>query len=181
MPSLEDLPTEIQFAIFAALDHPGRLALGLTGPFFLHLLARFCRFDAWQDDANFKWYFGLPEGTSWDDTAALPVIVRALTCGYCAPKKRSQEAKELSWDDWKRDLASQVPLKTLNIPFQEPDEQPSREREQGSEEAQVEKVVNSWLKSKFGVTGGYTSCAGCGRFMRTNRDNWSFHRAGYKT
>jgi hypothetical protein len=161
-PSLSILPAEILFAIFKRLDRPSKLSLGLTGPHFLHLLARYYDLDRYRNDKNIWEKIGLPAGASWDESAAQPTIIRWLASpgsdDIDDPPEVEEEGEYLSvglddigaFDD--PDGEQEVPL-------------PYEDTEEGQEDRIVETIISDWLRAKFGINGGCIICAECCRYM----------------
>jgi hypothetical protein len=160
--SLSTLPAEILFAIFKHLDRPSKLSLGLTGPHFLHLLARYYDLDRYRDNENIWKKIGLPAGVSWGESAAQPTIIRWLAASGSDdiddPPEVEEEEEHLAiglndigaFDDL--DGEQEAPL-------------PYEDTEVGQEDAIVETIISDWLRAKFGINGGCIICAECCRYM----------------
>jgi hypothetical protein len=164
--SLSMLPAEVLFAIFKRLDRPSKLSLGLTGPHFLHLLARYYDLDRYRDDEN-KWKkIGLPAGVSWDESAAQPTIIRWLAAygsDDIDDPPEVQEEEEYpaiglndigGFDDLDDDLDGEQEVPP-----------PYEDTEEGREDAIVETIISDWLRAKFDIKGGCIICAECCRYM----------------
>jgi hypothetical protein len=158
------LPVEVLFAIFKLLDRPGKLSLGMTGPHFLHLLARYYDLDRYRDD-QVKWKkIGIPAGVSWDDSAAQPAIIRWLAASGCDDIDNPPEADQSEEEEEDPSLSlnnfgayhtfgeQEVPLSY-------------EESELGLEDAMVESIISAWLRAKFNIKGGCVICAECYRYM----------------
>ena len=169
MPStdlLSTLPAEILFAIFRLLYRPSKLSLGLAGPQFLHLFAKYYDLDRYKDDVN-KWEkIGLPEGVSWKESAAQPKIIRWLCASGCDdidnPPPEVQEEKEEESptglpDYYDPMFYSDEELLGDLVPYERTDE--------AQEDMMVENIISDWLGAKFNIDGGCILCAGCYRYM----------------
>jgi hypothetical protein len=161
-PSLSVLPSEVLFAIFKRLDRPSKLSLGMTGPHFLRLLARYYDLDRYRDNEN-KWKkIGLPAGVSWDESAAQPTIIRWLAAAGSddiddPPGNEEEEehpAVRLSdiggFDDSDSEQDAELPYEETELAW---------------EDAMVETTISDWLRAKFGIHGGCIICAECYRYM----------------
>jgi hypothetical protein len=161
-PSLLTLPAEVSFAIFKRLDRPSKLSLGLTGPHFLHLLARYYDLDRYRDNENMCKKFDLPAGVSWDESAAQPTIIRWLAASGSDDIDDPLEAEE----------EEEYPAADENDIgfFDDPDEEqegplPYEDTEEARDDAIVETLISDWLRAKFNITGGCIICAECCRYM----------------
>lgn len=161
-PSLSTLPVEVLFAIFKRLDRPSKLSLGLAGPHFLHLLARYYDLDRYRDNENIWKKIGLPAGVSWDESAAQPTIIRWLAASGSDAIDDPQEVEE----------EEEYPAEGLNDigVFDDLDEEqevplPYEETEEGREDAMVENIISDWLRAKFDINGRCIICAECCRYM----------------
>jgi hypothetical protein len=158
MASLERLPVEILFDIFKYMNRPSRLALGLTTPSFLHLLAKY--FDL--DRIRRKWNIGLPENIAWSESAAQPAIVRCLSIGV-------EEPEIIRDDEVEEGLEGHFECKPYG-PYAVEDEVPSyEESDEAREDDEVERIINSWLRDKFNISVPCILCGECYRYILTER------------
>jgi hypothetical protein len=161
-PSLSILPAEVLFAIFKRLDRPSKLSLGMTGPHFLRLLARYYDLDRYRDNENMWKKIGLRAGVSWDESAAQPAIIRWLAAAGSddiddppgGEEEEEHPAARLSDIGGFDDLDAEQ-----NV------EPPYEETELAREDAMVESTISDWLRAKFGINGGCIMCAECCRYM----------------
>lgn len=161
-PSLSILPAEILFALFKRLDRPSKLSLGLTGPYFLHLLARYYDLDRYRDKEDIWKKIGLPAGVSWGDSAAQATIVRWLAASGCDDIDNPLEVEEeVEYPDVGiNDIeAFSDSDGELEVPL------PYEDTEEAREDAMVETIISDWLRAKFDVSGGCIICAECCRYM----------------
>ena len=156
------LPAEVSFAIFKHLDRPSKLSLGLSGPYFLRLLASYYDLDRYRHDENIWRKIGLPAGVSWDESTAQPAIIRWLAASGSDdiddPPQVEEEEEYPSGESsdigafFDPDREQEVPL-------------PYEETELAREDAMVENIISDWLRAKFDINGGCIICAECYRYM----------------
>ncbi|KAL4997772.1 hypothetical protein BDV10DRAFT_84007 [Aspergillus recurvatus] len=200
--SLPTLPREILYAIIKELDRPDKLALGLTGPYFLGILADYYDLDRYRSDPEAWKRLGLPAGvTSWLDTAAQATIIRYLArAGYGDIElaslfddeqdhyNRPDEGEKMNEDedeDMKEDeemdtdshsagsvILDDMDMFGLNARGREL--VPSYEdSDEAVDDELVELLISEWLDKKFGILDGCVVCADCSRFMLCCRPDGS--------
>ena len=160
--SLSTLQVEILFAIFKLLDRPSKLSLGLTSPRFLHLLASYYDLERYRRDERTQRKLGIPEGVSFDESAAQPAIIRWLAASGCDDIDNPQQVEE-------EDYSPAAGLNDIGASDDFAEEQkallPYEETEEGVEDAAVENIISDWLRAKFNINGGCILCAECYRYM----------------
>ncbi|KAL4749359.1 hypothetical protein BDW72DRAFT_178297 [Aspergillus terricola var. indicus] len=201
--SFATLPREIIYAIIRELDRPDKLALGLTGPYFLSILADYHDLDRYRSDPEAWKRLGLPTGvTSWHDSAAHATVIRYLTrAGYGDIEavsffddeqnhnNRPEEGEEMDVDedgDMKEDeevdtnshSAGSVILGDMDISGLGcrggSEILPSYEdSDEAVDDELVELLISEWLDKKFGILDGCVVCADCSRFMLCCRPDGS--------
>ncbi|KAL4735146.1 hypothetical protein BDV11DRAFT_39393 [Aspergillus similis] len=189
------LPREIVYAIIRELDRPDKLALGLTGPYFLGILADYYDLDRYRSDPEAWKKLGLPAGvTSWHDSAAHATVIRYVTrAGYGDIEaaslfddeqnhnNRMKEGEEMDVDedvDMKEDgeidteslFAGSVILGDMDISGLgcrgSSKLLPSYEdSDEAIDDELVELLISEWLDKKFGILDGCVVCADCSRFI----------------
>ncbi|KAL4761890.1 uncharacterized protein BDW70DRAFT_134617 [Aspergillus foveolatus] len=197
------LPREILYAIIEELDRPDKLALGLTGPYFLGILADYYDLDRYRSNPEAWKRLGLPAGvTSWHDSAALATVIRYLTrAGYSDIEAVSvyddeqnhnnglEEGEEMDVDDdgdMKEDeeidadshSAGSVILGDIDIPglgCRGGSELllSYEDSDEAVDDELVELLISEWLDKKFGILDGCVVCADCSRFMLCCRPDGS--------
>ncbi|KAL4980038.1 hypothetical protein BDW66DRAFT_85947 [Aspergillus desertorum] len=192
--SLPALPREILYAIIKELDRPDKLAIGLTGPYFLGILADYYDLDRYRRDPEAWKRFGLPAGvTSWHDSAAQATIIRYLArAGYGDIEvaslyddeqdhhDRPVEGEKMDEDedmvskededmDFDPDSAGSVILGDMDMSGLDnrgSELIPSYEdSDEAVDDELVELLIAEWLEEKFGILDGCVVCADCSRFM----------------
>ncbi|KAL4986861.1 hypothetical protein BDW68DRAFT_119760 [Aspergillus falconensis] len=200
--SLPTLPREILYAIIKELDRPDKLALGLTGPCFLGILADYYDLDRYRSDLETWKRLGLPSVvTSWHDSAAQATIIRYLArAGYGDIEAASlfddeqihhnrpdegEETYENEDEDMKEDeemdtdtySAGSVILGDMGmsgLSGRSSKLLPSYEdSDEAVDDELVELLISEWLDKKFGILDGCVVCADCSRFMLCCRPDGS--------
>ncbi|KAL6239174.1 hypothetical protein BDW75DRAFT_152456 [Aspergillus navahoensis] len=183
--SLPTLPREILYAIIKELDRPDKLALGLTGPYFLGILADYYDLDRYRSDPEAWKRLGLPAGiTSWHDSAAQATIIRYLArAGYGDIEAASlfddeqnhhnrQDEMDTDPDSAGSVILGDMDMSGLNGRGGEP--LPSYEdSDEAVDDELVELLISEWLDKKFGILDGCVVCADCSRFMLCCRSDGS--------
>lgn len=168
MPSTDKLctlPAEILFAIFRLLPRPSKLSLSLAGAQFPYLFAKYYDLDRYKDDVN-KWKrIGLPDGVSWNESAAQPAVIRWLCAPGCDdidnPPPEVQEEKE----EESLTAAPDHYDPLLYSDEEEGDLVPYESTDEAQEDVMVENIISDWLRAKFNINGGCILCAECCRYM----------------
>jgi hypothetical protein len=177
-PSLQTLPAEILNAIFKDLNRPGKLALGLTCPFFLHSFARYYNLDRYPPDhEGMKEKFSRPEGVrSWDESGSQAAIIRWLTTagegdeiggdGDNEPG-RGEETTEDEGPDYPGPVPDMASMLSWGMDSSAPADLPPLydQTELAREDEAVERILSGWIKHRFGISRGCVGCANCSRYM----------------
>ncbi|KAL3476911.1 hypothetical protein BJX99DRAFT_227156 [Aspergillus californicus] len=182
--SLSTLPREILYGIIKQVDRPGKLALGLTGPYFLTILADYYDLDRYRSQPE-KWSkLGLPSSvTSWHDPAAYATIIRYLIAGGdgdidAAPFLDEDGELEEAEHDAQGDTEmfdnpdftgyeGYGDVVDVDLPpaYEDTDE--------AVDDELVELLISEWLDVKFDYLDGCVICADCSRFMLCCRPDGS--------
>jgi hypothetical protein len=168
-PTLTDLSVDLLFTIFKKLDRPSKLALGLSSPAMLRLLARYFDLDRYRTNPLFREKLSVPESVSWEDSKAQGPIIRWIAMpgndDIDDPGEDVVEGEE-SYPGPSRGHANR-----LDASDDDDRNKPYGETEVGKEEVMVQNILEEWLRRKCGAEGGVIICAECYKFMRLRPDN----------
>lgn len=161
--SLSKLSVDLLFIIFALLDRPSKLALALSSPRLLHLLAKYYDLDRYRHEPLFIQKMDIPDSVSWDDSRAQGAIIRWIAMpgsdDIDSPPPVGEVAEEEEVGlDYKGDM-------------DEERFKPYEETQAGKEEVVVQKIIENWLKKRYRIEGSIIFCAECYRFMRLHPEN----------
>ncbi|KAL4903737.1 hypothetical protein BDW74DRAFT_156152 [Aspergillus multicolor] len=188
--SFSTLPREILNTIIKELDRPDKLALGLTGPYFLCILADYYDLDRYRSDPEAWARLGRPYGvTSWHDSASQATIIRYLArAGYGDIECVSVSGSEPDYHDTPdssdemeidSDPAGFIELGSMDMSglhsgLDAPEVLPSyEESDEAVDDELVELLFSEWLDKKFDILDGCVVCADCSRFILCSRPDGS--------